>query len=382
MRSFISFCILIILFSASCLGQSDFRPGYIITNNLDTIHGFINLKSNIKNSKSCEFKAENNEERKLFLPSDIYGYRIENYKFYVSRQIEINDEKRLVFLEYLIKGIVDLFYFVDSDGDYYFIYKEGVLYPLTNNKIQITLNNNVYERRSNKYVGMLKSLFKDSRETLIDVDKVTFNYKSLIDISKEYHNNVCKSQECIDFTKSTKIKIILEPYVGYYNSWNKGLKAATPSSSGQYYGINVRFLPFKVHSVWSSYSGIAYFSQSFYYEFPPDFFSQNTVTRYESKINIIQVPIGMEYTMPGERFQPYLSLSFNSQFRINSWTKFTDPKHTFRFKYQVYCPGLSLDLGLKYNLNKSHYLFLRNNIEYNQRILSEVLNFGIGFNIN
>jgi|WetSurMetagenome_2_1015567.scaffolds.fasta_scaffold00436_3 hypothetical protein len=388
MKSFLFFPTLIVLISAECFGQNDFRPGYIVTNNLDTIHGAINLKSNVRNSKSCEFKGDKSDERKLFLPGDIYGYRIENYKFYVSRQIEINGAKRSVFLEYLIKGIVDLFYYIDSGDEYYFIYRDGVLYPLTNNQIQVTLNDKVFEQRSNSYVGMLKTLFKDSPETLKDVEKVSFGYEPLIRISKEYHNNVCKSQDCIDFTHSTKIKIVLEPYIGYYNSWDRDVRESTLRASGRYYAVNVRFLPFRIHSVWSFYTGIAYYQQYFHHDFPPELLTQNAVTRFESFVNTIQIPFGAEYTFPGKRFQPYLALSYNSQFYPKSYWQITDflsdvRIDVYQYGYKIYDFCLSADLGLKYNLNKNHYLFLRNKMEYNPTtIFTEVLSFGAGFNIN
>jgi hypothetical protein len=388
MKSLLNLGILLIFLSTACFGQNDFRPGFIISNDHDTIQGYINLKSNITNCKSCEFRKDINGDTKQFLPDEIYGYRITDYKFYVSRQIEINDTKKDVFVEYLFMGRVDLFYYVDFDDDYYFISKDGVLYPLQNNKIQVTINNNVYEKRSNRYVGTLKMLFSDSPETLKEVDKVSFGYKPLINISKTYHNNVCKSQECSDFTKSTKIKIILEPFAGYYNSWNKDLQDVTLSSSGLYYGLNFRFLPFKVHSTWSFFAGLAYSSQSYHHEYPPTLLTNNAVTRYESKINLIQVPLGLQYTFPVKSLQPYVSLSYMSVFLPNSTISYENlisdvSQGVYTFKYRVYQSGLSLDLGLKYKLRKDNYLFIQNKIEYSHiRIFTDVLNFGAGFSIN
>src|SRR5690606_19029721 len=97
---------------------------------------------------------------------------------------------------------------------------------------------------SNQYIGLLSYLFQDSPELSNQIKSTDFGFKPLIKITKDYHNNVCDEYSCIDYTKSTKTKIHLEPFIGVMNSWMK-----LESSSDVAYdikpviGINFRFKP-------------------------------------------------------------------------------------------------------------------------------------------
>ena len=141
-------CLLIIFLSSHfCLGQK-WLPGYIITNEFDTINGYINLQSNYNNSRFCEFRQGENSEQKSYNPDEIRGYRIENIKFYVARKIKINGEEKTVFLEYLVNGIVDLYYLTEIATDYYFIEKDGVLNQLSNEERLINVGGVAYKKES------------------------------------------------------------------------------------------------------------------------------------------------------------------------------------------------------------------------------------------
>ena len=112
------FFISLLAISSISYGQRDYKPGYIITNKNDTVHGFINLKSNYQNSRQCEFKRNIDQEPDTYLPFDIKGYRVENSKFYVSKEVPLNDTTEKVFLEYLVEGIVNLYYLKDLTSEY------------------------------------------------------------------------------------------------------------------------------------------------------------------------------------------------------------------------------------------------------------------------
>ncbi len=101
--------------------QRDFRPGYIIKNSGDTLYGKIDYRNDLLMSSVCTFKANDNTINE-FLPKDILAYRLIDSKYYISR--EVNGKS--VFLEYLIKGKVNIYYLRDDTGDHYFLDKEGV----------------------------------------------------------------------------------------------------------------------------------------------------------------------------------------------------------------------------------------------------------------
>lgn len=184
----------------SVSAQSDFRKGYIITNDNDTIHGLIDYRGDIKNCSQCIFKLEETDKPIEYLADDIKGYRFIDSKYYISYYLD--DLAERVFIEYLIDGIVDIYYYKDNFKENYYASKNGSeLYKLDNEVIEIKVDDKIYAKNSNKYISILRYLYSDSSIPLDKVNTLRLGHKPLIDISHEYHNNVCNGDECIIFEK-------------------------------------------------------------------------------------------------------------------------------------------------------------------------------------
>lgn len=183
--------------------QSDFREGYLITNSGDTITGLINYKGNKSNAKKCLFKADDNSEIQLFTPFDINAYRFVDSKYYVSKQIKTDEITEQLFLEYLINGIVDVYYYRDEKGEHYLLENsESKLYFLNDEQEEIVIDHTRYVNQSKEYIGILKAILSESSPaTFQKVDKMNLNHKSLIQIAEDYHNDVCTGEECIIYAK-------------------------------------------------------------------------------------------------------------------------------------------------------------------------------------
>src|SRR5690606_24112075 len=114
--------LVIALFNVSA--QSDFRPGYVITNSFDTIQGFVDYRGEIRSMKVCTFKESMEAPSKEFLPGNIYGYRFNTGKFFVSKEINTKELNDTVFVEFLLKGISNLYYYAGGDYNAYFLESE------------------------------------------------------------------------------------------------------------------------------------------------------------------------------------------------------------------------------------------------------------------
>ena len=232
-------------------GQKGYKPGYIITNGFDTLRG-------------------------SYKPDDIRAYRIENSKYYVSKEVVIDSAKQKIFLEFLVKGIANLFYYKGQGKEYYFIEKDNVMTQLSNDVSMVTVKSmgvmgeyeETYSKNSNQYKRMLQYLFQQSPEVLKEIPNTLFDYRPLIKITKDYHNSVCKDNNCIDFTKSTKKSLYLEPYIGVIDSW---MKLNTSKDKIQdikpYIGLQLRLTPFKGYYMWNFLAGINFSSDKFEGEF-------------------------------------------------------------------------------------------------------------------
>ena len=213
MEKFFLTLIAIIFFSTEIIyGQTEFINGYIIKNNNDTIYGLIGNRGGIGNCKTCLFKEDAVSDVTEFTPDEIKAYRFIHGKYYVSTQLETDELSCSCFLEFLINGIVDIYYYADQSGWHYFIDKgDGIFLELKNDKKVITINNTEYINESKEYIGLLKYIFQDSPSVIKEADNVSLNSKSLIKITKDYHESVCTDGECIIYEKKIpKLKPKLE----------------------------------------------------------------------------------------------------------------------------------------------------------------------------
>ena len=94
MKYLITIGIIIFLSIIRLNAQSDFRNGYIIENDNDTIIGLIDYKGSKANAKKCIFIKDINSENQIFTPEEIKGYRFTNSKYYISKFVNTENEKK------------------------------------------------------------------------------------------------------------------------------------------------------------------------------------------------------------------------------------------------------------------------------------------------
>jgi hypothetical protein len=330
-------CVIVILviIGAECLFcQRDLKPGFIIMHNDDTIHGQINFRTDAVNSYRCEFSDNHTRELKTYFPNDIKAFKVENRKFYVSKDIILDSIEVKLFVEYLVDGIVDLFFIKHKNNDYYFIEKEGVMYRLTNEERVVKYEprsfseslrygtNQTYTQKSNRYIGIMSIIFNDSPETVKQAQRTSFGFKSFIDITKDYHNKVCSDKICIDYTKSTQQYWCIEAYGGVVFS-KIGLKTSPQfvTNTKPLMGVNFRFLPVKSYYLWNIIVGIYYSENSIKEKkMSHDLHYVNAVSPVLVSLDysIIRTPIFLEYTLPFKKLKPAFSLGFSNSFLLGA----------------------------------------------------------------
>lgn len=210
--------ILVILFFmiVKLYSQSDFRNGYIIKNNNDTIYGLIDYRGNKSNAKKCIYKKDVNSEKQEFTPTDLKAYRFIDSKYYISRPVKSEGKENPIFLEYLINGIVDILYYRDEQGEHYLAdMGDDKLYELKNEDKEVYVNYKRFTKESKEYIGILKYLFSKSPSIAQRVDNIALDHKSLIKIAHDYHTAICSDKECIIYEKKpSKIITSFGPLIG------------------------------------------------------------------------------------------------------------------------------------------------------------------------
>jgi hypothetical protein len=354
-------------------GQWDYKPGYIITNSNDTIRGFVDLKANNINCRRCGFSTNEASDPKIYLHNDIKEYRIENTKYYVSREVVINSIPEHLFLEYLVDGIVDLYYLAQIDYDYYFLEKNGQMYLLSNEKkvINYSLQSITAARKfgsgekfvqsSNRYIGMLSIAFNDCPDLKAHINNMDFDYKQFIKITKDYHNRVCTDYQCIDYSRSTQTKVYAEPYIGIINS-RLCLKEHSQYEKNTTYivGINFRILPVKSYYLWNMLIGVN-FSKN---QLDEDYGTWYDDEWLKADYSVVRFPLSVEYTIPVRTIKPFLVATFTNAIIINKdiaehYSYERDTQNRLNY-------GLGMGLGVKYSKGDKGYGILRCDFEHRE----------------
>lgn len=380
-RYILKLCILISFFQINA--QSDFRSGYIIKNTKDTIYGLVAYQSDMLSAKKCVFKNEINSEEQVFKPSMIKGYRFIESKYFISKEIKTENTSKLIFLEYLVNGVIDMYYYRDTRGDHYYVDNgNGELYELKNEEKTVIKNNTTYSKKSKEYIGALKYVFKESPSTVKNVDNLKLNHQSLINITLDYHKEVCPDQMCLVYEKkSPKIKNTFGFIFGlnlssisehdvvdkYYYLKDSDFDYYLSPSIGMYYKVH---LPRFNEKLFFQYEGtFSYFKQTTSNLYTQEIF----YTNYYNDIDYEQYTFSNEFlfkyeTSQKRKFSPTFSIGAFFNYAINpeyhrslevklfsGYTRYTNEFTENPFSELDY--GISFGVGLKRVMLKKKELF-------------------------
>ena len=201
----------IILLTELVNAQTDFRPGYIINPNGDTLKGNIDYRGDRFMGITCRFKPETMRKEIEYTPDDILAFQFIDSKYFISKYVN----GRKVFMEFLIKGKVCIYYLRDDKGDHYFIEKEGIGITEIPYEEGIKYSNNKsYFYQSTKHLGILNFYMQDAPDFQPRIARIGKpEHYNLIKLAEDYHNSVCKDVKCIVFEKEVPLlKTAFEPF--------------------------------------------------------------------------------------------------------------------------------------------------------------------------
>jgi hypothetical protein len=196
-----------LLITVASFSQSGYQPGFIVSVSGDTTHGFIENKSLQSMGSYCLFKKTENSEFIKYTADELNSFEFTDGKYYKSKQIRTAGQLQKRFLEYLVHGIADLYYFKDAEAAHFFIQKgNDSLVELKNTQVVKTVDDQQHVVQKKEYIGMLHLIFSDVPQLQNQINASSFDHKSLVRLTKKYHNLVCDSFKCIVYEKNTKLK--------------------------------------------------------------------------------------------------------------------------------------------------------------------------------
>lgn len=299
------------------MGQKEVTPGYIITNSLDTIYGNIISTGN----DICRFDdGEMVIERR---PGEIYGFRFNEGKFFLTKTVAINGLDRTIFLEYLLNGIASVYYLRYQGVDYYYVEKDGLLHELTNEDIVRRDQGMVLTGKSNRFKGILISLLADCPEIIPEIETSTFSRKSMVEVTRKYHQYVCTEYECIVYEKEfNKVTASAGPiFQSGYSSYrlhempsNYGIEYLNRhSGSSQFnFGMGVRLrvdLGTKKRSTFFNISSLLV-RENFYMEDVQDYVREDFLSILDSRPVVISNSVTFNIGPKEKRINPYIGVGY------------------------------------------------------------------------
>ena len=226
---------LFLFVSFAAYSQTDnYLPGYVIMQTGDSIAGKILYKGNDSYNNVCIFREEGSNKDKRFTTNDIQLYRYFDTKCYVPLDVPIDNKIHTVFVEYLLNGIISIYYY-GYLNKYYVKSETGELLSLSSEERERHDDKGHYVYKLEKYIGILKYVFRKDDKTLETLDKgnITLNQRDLISLGRNYHNAICTEWECVVYEKD-------------YDSAKKQEKDIRRKnlSVGFWGGVNSSFIPF------------------------------------------------------------------------------------------------------------------------------------------
>jgi len=186
------------------------------------------------NQAQCRFRTDEKSQSVIYKPFDIKSYYCtDGGLYYISKTIEIDSVKINTFIEILVKGVMNLYYYVHKtdkyDNDeyyqfqgvvaYYFFEDEaGKMHPVSKKPDKILTNNRIQNDNSYRYRTI--SVLRDAPNISQDIKNLQYDQKSFIKITKDYHNAVCTDgQQCIIYQNLNPDKfgyiVQISPFIGY-----------------------------------------------------------------------------------------------------------------------------------------------------------------------
>jgi hypothetical protein len=323
MKAFYFLFVLSFFITNSLFAQ--FKEGYIVKNNNDTIHGLIEYEGPTLNSEHCNFKSLKDSRINKYYPGDIKAFRFTGSKYFTTSTIPVDSVPHKVFLEWLIKGKASVLAYSPSNTVTRF-------FILLANDSLLELQNTVFTREvkgfhdytfRKEYIGTLSYYFKDCPSVFPAIERSFFTRNSLIKVTKMYNEKVGDNKGLIVFEKnSMKLKWEIGPSFSLLSSQLKFGKDqpenAYPSNS-MGYGVSLKISGFSAISNYTVVSKLSFSTQIMYYSLLykcditglPYYFKEEKLC----KIQYIRIPWQVNYKFSNKKFTPFISLGATTDFR-------------------------------------------------------------------
>lgn len=390
-RLWVVLMVMNLMYSAVCLGQDNWIPGYVVKPSGDTIKGLIRDENDQSQWKQCKFKVDANGLEQNFKPADLLAYKYNDGRYYVTKMMPDSSVAEPVFFEFMVHGKVNL-YRLNKGSERYFVEKDSAVHELKNTETIERINNQNYEKKNREYVGTLFYLFGDANMQS-DISESVFRPKALIGLAKKYHDKVCTDEVCVIYEREVKpIHVNFSLHGGpTYNKLNFGTVIETDYRLGAMLGCRFEFeniidlnenisVMADVNLQWmKSYtlSPLERYFRNVTYEGKTYTISTiNSASTFVTSLDVntnalfLKIPISVNYTFLKGNFRPYVGVGFINELTLSQNDEFKLELFYDRYGQSIpfYNFGFQGKIGGKIKLNSEHVMYLECNFERSETL--------------
>lgn len=309
--------------------QSDFRSGYVIRQQGDTLFGEIDFRTDQTLSELCRFRKDKTQGSTDYLPKDIQGFQFKDGKYFVSKIVHGEP----LFLEFLVKGRLNFYFYRENFvKEHYFLEKgnSGLVELPYEEEIKTDDDGNLYLYQSTKHNGILNFYLQDAPSLRNDIAAIKKpDQKLLIDLANVYQNLVCRDSDCIIYEKKLPL-FKIEPEISFGENFYRNYENKFRPQIGIYAHI---WMPRDYERLYFR-TGVLYIPIIDNYAF-------------------LKVPITLEYVFPKRKIQPVFAYGYNFYGELGS-----DPG------YGIVGATVSFSGGIKWNISKNLIFSIRDEVEF------------------
>lgn len=330
---------------------------YYMTDSLGSYGVKIIDNGSVKNAIQCE--VEENKKSRIFTPYEVKEYKIGDGQVYVSKDIQIGDSIRRVFLLRLINDKTTLYVYNGKNVKLFFIEKKGT--SLTEIS-KYNENNKRIDFRSN-----LANITDDCVNIKDAIKLVNYTDLSLSKLIKYYNN-----------CRATPFPFVKYGFILGYGL--QDLEAVGPGTTeigsfvnNKYKGSILPgvFIDSPISMTDFSFHADVYFSK-YGYSFTK--ITETGSIDFVANKTSIQIPVLLRYTLPLMVIRPFVNGGLNCTYNLRNSTVVYNTlispdyielqsvnRNSVIPKYQI---GITAGAGIEYKLNYNHSVFIE--LRYNK----------------
>ncbi|MEO9485040.1 MAG: porin family protein [Ekhidna sp.] len=304
--------IILLLTVGHSYGQNDFRKGFVITLDNDTIQGQVDYSNSSKNPKSCLFQGE--EGKFDYSPNLILGFGYQDDKFFSSQIIED------AFVEVLLVGEISLY----KSEEKFHVKKDTSVFDLESKKVEVVKDGKVGYRETSKWRGIVNYLVSDCSTK--GVANLKLDERSLTEFFLKY--NKCKGTGYTEFKTSkpwTKVDLgvslgvslsrIQLTSLGSYFYLDESYSSVDPT-----FGIITTISSPRVSDKLTFQAELNFRKSNYSSTFKDG--GANPKFYYPSiDLTTLSIPLSFNYLFPSKNYSLYINGGLNLDLQLNSSTK-------------------------------------------------------------